>query len=598
MTTPGPAEPVAISDFVERASWVPTIGAGRAEHFDRLLHAWQARFTFFISPVGLRLAFADWIMHLANAPGMQTRLAELAVKQYANLARTSLPATVVGGSRPCIQPRSTDKRFSNAAWQQQPFRQMYQSFLMMEEWWHMATTGVHGVSPEHARMVDFTTRQILDILSPSNFLFTNPEVMNKTCAEGGQNLVRGMGKMTEDWMSYVSGEKPPASKNFQVGRNLAVTPGKVVFRNDLMELIQYAPATETVHAEPVFIVPAWIMKYYILDLSPRNSLVAYLVSQGFTVFMISWRNPGVEQRDVGMDGYRWRGIGAALGAINAIVPDRKVHAVGYCLGGTLLALTAAAMSRDGDDRFKSITLLATQTDFTEAGELMVFVNSAQVAYLEDTMWDQGYLDTNQMAGAFHLLNSNDLIWSRMIHQYLMGATEQTNDLMAWNADATRMPFKMHTEYLRLFFLNNDLAEGRYFVDGRPVALTDIAAPIFAVGTRTDHVAPWRSVYKINLLTDTEITFVLTSGGHNAGIVSELGHPGRKYQITAQKSDEHYIDPDRWVATTPEHEGSWWPAWTRWLAERSSDKVPPPPLGAAAQRYRVIGDAPGTYVMEP
>ncbi len=597
VNTPSKRVPSA-PHIVERTHRSAKPGSSSTEHFDRLLHAWQARFSSFISPTALRLAFADWLLHLMNAPGSQARLIELAARQLASLNQTALSTDASTGKTPCIQPRSTDKRFSDPVWQQQPYSQMYQSFLMIENWWHSAATSIRGVSPEHVRMVDFTLRQLLDVMSPSNFLFTNPEVMNAIYTEGGQNLLRGMEKMARDAMAALSGQKPETDKTFEVGRNIAVTPGKVVFRNDLIELLQYEPVTEKVHAEPIFIVPAWIMKYYILDLSPKNSLVAYLVSQGFTVFMISWRNPDVELRDVGMDGYRWRGIGAALRAIGAIVPDRKIHAVGYCLGGTLLALTAAAMTRDGDDRFKSVTLLATQTDFTEAGELMVFVNSAQVAYLEDVMWDQGYLDTSQMTGAFQLLNSSDLIWSHMVRQYLMGATERTNDLMAWNADATRMPYRMHSEYLRQFFLNNDLAEGRYYVDGRPVALSDISAPIFAVGTRTDHVAPWRSVYKIRLQTDTEITFVLTSGGHNAGIVSEIGHPGRQYQIATSKPQDHYIDPDRWQASTPVQDGSWWTEWTNWLVQHSSAQVPPPPMGASSSAYAIIGDAPGSYVLEP
>jgi polyhydroxyalkanoate synthase len=387
---------------------------------------------------------------------------------------------------------------------------------------------------------------------------------------------------------------PPGAERFAVGRDVAITPGKVVLRNRVMELIQYSPTTAQVRPEPVLLVPAWIMKYYILDLSPENSLVKYLVDQGHTVFCISWKNPTAEERDLGLADYLELGLFAALDAVTRIVPKRKVHALGYCLGGTLLAIGAAAMGRDRDDRLASLTLLAAQTEFSEPGELALFIDESQVNLLEAQMAKTGYLDAQQMAGAFQMLRSYDLLWSQMVNRYLLGQPLPMNDLMAWNYDATRMPARMQGEYLRHFFLHDDLAERRYRVGASPVSLTDVKVPVFLLGTVTDHVAPWRSVYKLHYLTETEITFALTSGGHNAGVVSPPGHGRRHYQMLKSAAGERRLDPDEWLAAAPDNQGSWWPAWHEWLAARSGAPVEPPPLGLRGQS---VADAPGTYVLE-
>ncbi|MEQ8354065.1 MAG: alpha/beta fold hydrolase [Kiloniellaceae bacterium] len=575
----------------------PLWGGVSDEIIDRQVHAALARMTSGVSPSSLMAAYGDWARHLAISPGKQARLAQKALRKAVRLWLHTCRCATDRETGPCIEPLDQDKRFSAPEWQTWPFNLMYQSFLLNQQWWHNATTEVPGVSKHHENVVSFAARQFLDVFSPSNFIHTNPEVLAATVRQGGANLQRGALNFIEDWEREIAGKPPAGAENFRPGEAVAVTPGKVVYRNRLIELIQYAPATETAHPEPVLIVPAWIMKYYILDLSPQNSLVKYLVERGHTVFMISWKNPDAGDRDLGMDDYRRLGVMQALDAVSKIVPDRKIHGVGYCLGGTLLSIAAAAMARDGDDRLKSLTLLAAQVDFTEAGELMLFIDESQIRFLEDMMWEQGYLDTKQMAGAFQLLRSNDLIWSYRLHNYLLGQRHPMSDLMAWNADATRMPYKMHSEYLRGLFLNNDLAKGRYVVDGRPINLADVRVPIFAVGTVRDHVAPWRSAYKITSHPATDITFLLTSGGHNAGIVSEPGHPRRRYQVATKRAGDNYVDPDTWQAEEPYKDGSWWPEWQAWLVERSAAQTDAPGMGAPDKGYGPLCDAPGSYVLQ-
>lgn len=565
--------------------------------FDRLLHAAMGRATLGISPAGLALAYFDWALHLWISPGKAQQLGEKAVRKAVRLGNHALRHGTDPDYPPCIEPLPQDRRFRGEAWRRWPFNLIYQGFLLNQQWWHSATTGIGGVARHHEQTVSFASRQWLDMVSPINFIATNPDVLETTLREGGQNLARGAMNFVEDWERTLGGKPPIGAEAFEPGENLAITKGEVVFRNRLIELIQYAPATQQVQAEPILIVPAWIMKYYILDLSPNNSLVKYLVERGHTVFMISWHNPDADDRDLGMEDYLRLGVLEAVNAVRAIMPGSKIDAVGYCLGGTLLAIAAAFLAREGNSILNSLTLLAAQTDFSEPGELSLFIDESELSYLEDIMWDQGYLDTRHMAGAFQMLRSNDLVWSRVVHEYLMGRRAPMTDLMAWNADATRMPYRMHSEYLRRLFLGNDLVEGRYRVDERVIALGDIHAPIFAVATETDHVAPWCSVYKLHRATTPDLTFVLTSGGHNAGIVSEPGHPRRHYRIAQRPAGRPYIEPDLWFAMTAAHEGSWWPEWAAWLEQRSAGRVAPPAMGAAEKGYPALGPAPGGYILE-
>ena len=568
------------------------------QNLDRTVHSQLARFTHGVSPAALGGAYMDWLTHLLLSPGKQHELLEKALEKSMRIAWHSMTGPV-DQCKPCIEPLPQDRRFSAPEWQTWPFNLIYQSFLLHQQWWHKATSDVPGVTAHHEHVVTFATRQLLDIVSPANFPLSNPEVLSVTLKSGGMNLVQGAQNLFHEATRIAAGRSLPGTEKFRPGHEVAITPGKVVLRNHLIELIQYSPRTATVFAEPVLIVPSWIMKFYILDLSPENSLVKYLVENGHTVFILSWRNPDAKDRNLGMDDYLKSGALAAIDAVSAIVPAQKIHAIGYCLGGTLLSIAAAFMASHQDERIKTLTLLASELDFEDPGELGLFIDESQLSFLNDAMATKGYLDGKQMAGAFALLNSRDLVWSRMVHDYMMGNSHPVNDLTAWNLDATRMPYRQHSEYLRSLYLNNDLAEGHYRVNGRPIALSDIWIPVFALGTERDTVSPWQAVYKIHLLAPAEVTFCLSSGGHNVGVVNPP-IPGvkRSYQIGTRKAGARYIDPDTWHTAMPIHEGSWWPALTHWLQRHSSERVAPPPMGNEAAGYPVRGDAPGRYVLVP
>ncbi|MBP7655416.1 MAG: alpha/beta fold hydrolase [Pseudoxanthomonas sp.] len=564
---------------------------------DTEVHAAWAKAWLQLSPESAVLAWTDWLAHLATSPAKQAELSELALAQMQRMATLVEEARVRsedGGEAPVSEP-CTDRRFADSGWSKHPFSLFRESFRMQSEWWNQATSGVWGVAERHQRAVEFAVNQWQEALFPGNFPWLNPVVQERTRAEDGANLARGLSYFLDDALRIAKGLAPAGAERFQVGRDVATTPGKVVLRNRLIELIQYTPSTEHVCPEPILVVPAWIMKYYILDLSPHNSLIKYLVDQGHTVFCISWKNPGADDRDLGMDDYLELGIQAALAAVEAIVPETKIHAAGYCIGGTLLSIAAAAMARDGDSRLASLTLLAAQTDFSEPGELSLFINESQLAFLDALMAETGYLDARHMGGAFLMLRAHDLVWSRLINEYLLGDRQPLNDLMAWNADGTHMPARMHSQYLRRLYLNNDLSGGRYRVGDRPVSLGDLRLPIFGVGTTSDHVAPWQSVYKLHLFSPAEITFVLTNGGHNAGIVSALDHPRRRFDMHTRAAGAPYLAPDEWRRVAKAHSGSWWPAWLAWLRSRSGAAVKPPRVGAARKGYRIQSDAPGDYV---
>ncbi len=559
---------------------------------DRGVMASLARMTGGLSPHAMFDAWSDWAMHLARAPGRQLELTEHARDNWLRLAQFAASGlTGKTGEKP-FQPGTYDTRWSHEGWDSLPFALWQQSFLATQDWWQAATADLRGLRKQNAERTGFMMRQLLDTVSPANFPGSNPEILETTWKTAGRNLIDGALHCADDALHTLGNEHRPVPEEFALGKALATTPGEVIYRNDLMELIQYAPTTADVHPEPVLIVPAWIMKYYILDLSPHNSFIRWLVEQGHTVFCISWCNPGAEQANLSLEDYRTKGIMQALDVIGDIVPGARVHANGYCLGGTLLAIAAATMARDHDDRLGSVTLMAAQVDFAEAGELLLFLDESQVAFLEDLMWSQGYLDRPQMSGAFAAIRSEDLIWSRAVRRYFLVEPDLPTDITVWVNDTTRMPARMHSEYLRGIFLENRITAGRFAVEGRVIALKDIEVPMFVVATETDHIAPWRSVYKTALFTDCDLTFVLTRGGHNTGILSEPGHPRRHYRISTRKAGAHYHSAERWFAEHERRQGSWWPEWACWLAKQSGDRVAPPAMKASG-----LGKAPGLYVLQ-
>jgi polyhydroxyalkanoate synthase len=538
-------------------------------------------------------AWWDWSVSLVLRPDQQLALAASAIAKAAE--SWQFVQQQLSGQPHTQAP--LEKPFAGAAWQQWPFNLYAHTYGQIATWSLEALERASGTAPENQMRLQFLLRQALAAANPAHYLLTNPELLELTRSEAGANLMRGAQYWAEDTLRLLQGTGPAPNERFRIGESIAATPGTVVFQNELMELIQYSAQTDSVYAEPILITPAWIMKYYILDLSPANSLVRYLVEQGHTVFMISWKNPTSDDRELSMDDYVEWGLIAALDAVSAIIPNRRVHAVGYCIGGTLLSIGAAALARQGDERIGTISLFAAQTDFSEPGELSVFISPSQLALLDSIMHQQGVLESERMVGAFALLRSSDLIWAPAIDNYLRGQRAQPNDLMAWNADGTRMPCRMHSEYLDRLYLHNELAKGSFSVAGEPICLSDLKVPMFVVGTETDHVAPWKSVYKVRALTQSsDYTFVLTSGGHNAGIISGPSHP-RRHQRTLHLSDAStQVSAEQFLESAERQAGSWWPSWAHWLAAHSQpERYTLPRIGNAEAGYAPLRAAPGEYV---
>ena len=578
--------------MTEESGKTRLLPAETARNIDHEFRNQVAVLTKGLSPVDVAAAVVDWFGHLVLSPGKMLSLAESVVRNGVELGEINSKA--IRNDNDDLPPID-DRRMRSDEWQQWPFNVFAQSHRLAKEITSEATTGIDGVSGNHEQLVRFLALQVVELLSPANMPLTNPEIIAATRSEKGDNLKRGASNFVEDMQRKRSGEPLQGLEDFVVGKDIAITPGKVIYQNRLIELIQYEPQTEQVAAEPVLIVPAWIMKYYILDLSPKNSLVRYLVSQGKTVFIISWKNPGVEDRDLGMRDYLDNGVLAALDAVSKVVPKQKIHGVGYCLGGTLLAIAAAYMAREGDDRLKTLSMFAALIDFREGGEITTMLGEGTFAFLESLMRKQGYLGIDNMVGAFSALRVSDLVHGPNVQRYLLGEDRSLNDLMAWNEDGTRLPYRMHAEYLRNCYMENNLSEARYEIDGKPICVGDITVPGFVLGTATDHVAPWKSVYQALRLMNNEMTFALTTGGHNAGIACGPDHPRRKHQIATRAAGDLYCDPDRWAESTELVDGSWWPAWNDWLDWHTSGLDEPPAMGDEAAGLGVLRDAPGEYV---
>jgi len=545
-------------------------------------------------PLNIAGAFIEMTQRLIIDPTALVQ-AQLSLWQdYLRLWQSTTQRFLTDSSgEPVAAPAPGDRRFNDAAWTENAlFDYIKQSYLLTARWMQSIVQRVEGLDTKSARKVDFYTRQFVDAMAPSNFILTNPEVLRATIESGGENLLNGLRHVLED-LERGKGRlmiKMTDTAAFEVGKNIAVTPGKVVFRNDLMELIQYAPTTETVFRRPLLIMPPWINKYYILDLRPRNSFIRWAVEQGHTAFVVSWVNPDERLAQKTFDDYMLEGPLQALGAIEQATGEREANVIGYCLGGTLLAATLAYMAAKRDHRFASATYFASMVDFTEAGELSVFIDEEQLAMLDDRMRQHGYLEGADMATTFNMLRANDLIWSFVVNNYLLGKEPFPFDLLYWNSDSTRMPAAMHSFYLRTMYQENKLAEpGGLRLVGVPIDLRKIKTPTFILSTREDHIAPWKSTYAATQLYKGPIKFVLAASGHIAGVIN----PPDQHKYGHWENSKLPKRPDEWLAAAKYQDGSWWPAWQKWIAPYGGDRVAARQPGEG--RLPPLEDAPGSYV---
>jgi polyhydroxyalkanoate synthase len=543
-------------------------------------------------PLNLGQTFVDFLSHAVRNPGHFVEANFKLWQDYLNLWHHAARRMLGEDVKPVIEPSAGDKRFKDKDWSEnQIFDFVKQSYLLSARWLQQSMGEVQGLDIKTRKKIDFYTKQFADALSPTNFVFTNPEVLRETFKSNGENLVKGLNNMLKD-LERGKGQLAIRQTDmdfFEVGRNLALTPAKVVYQNDLMQLIQYMPTTEEQYERPLVIFPPWINKYYILDLGEKNSFVKWATARGYTVFVVSWVNPDAKLAQKTFEDYMREGIFDALDAIEAATGSRDVNAIGYCIGGTLLSATLAYMAAKGDNRIKSATFFAAQADFSEAGDLQVFIDDEQLRSMEETMKAQGgYLDGAKMATTFNMLRSNDLIWSFVVNNYLMGRDPMRFDLLYWNADSTRMPIAMHMFYLRECYQQNNLARGKMVLGGEKLDLGKVKIPMYLQSSKEDHIAPYRSVYKSTKLFKGPITFMMAGSGHIAGVINPPD--ANKYQHWTNDKVPEKVE--EWIAGATETPGSWWPHWDKWLSKLSGKKVAARVPGDG--ELPVIEDAPGAY----
>ncbi|HLY04922.1 MAG TPA: class I poly(R)-hydroxyalkanoic acid synthase [Rhizomicrobium sp.] len=543
-------------------------------------------------PLNLGGAFMDLLRGMVADPAAIMEAQFALWRDYMNLWERTARRMMGGETEPVVTPAANDKRFRDKEWQEnQIFDFIKQSYLLTANWLQSTVASVEGLDPKSRRRIEFYTKQFADAIAPTNFVLTNPEVLRATLKSNGENLVRGLDNLLED-LDRGDGQLSirQTTDAFKVGENIATAPGKVVFRNALIELLQFEPTTKEVYERPLLIFPPWINKFYILDLRPENSFIRWAVAQGYTVFVASWVNPDAKLAKKSFEDYMREGIFAALDAVTDATGVKDPNVIGYCIGGTLLTATLAYMATKNDHRIHSATFFAAQADFSEAGDLQVFIDDVQLEALEQQMdASGGILEGRKMATTFNMLRANDLIWSFVVNNYLLGRDPVPFDLLYWNSDTTRMPEATHLFYLREFYKNNALAKGKLELGGVKLDLSKIKVPFYLQSAREDHIAPYRSVYKTTQLVSGPVRFILAGSGHIAGVINPP--TAKKYQYWT--NDKLPAKVEDWIAGAKEHPGSWWPDWEKWLAPLSGKKVPARKPGDG--KLKPLGDAPGTYV---